>query len=94
MILTVSPLFLEAFVGPSNLQFTGQTSDSLRFRWSPAGGPVSAYVIQHVPLTGLGQPVIAEMRQVSSGWSASFIISFSIGYTFTHHLMIHKKLST
>lgn len=67
MILTVSPLFLEVFVGPSNLQFIGQTSDSLRFRWSPAGGPVSAYVIQHVPLTGLGQPVIAEMRQVSSG---------------------------
>lgn len=55
----------EAFSGPSNIQFTGQTSDSLRFRWSPAGGPVSGYVVQYVPLSGLGQPITAELRQVS-----------------------------
>ncbi|KAK5612077.1 hypothetical protein CRENBAI_000744 [Crenichthys baileyi] len=53
----------EAFSGPSNLQFTGQTTDSLRFRWSPAGGPVSGYAIQYVPLSGLGQPIIAKLRQ-------------------------------
>uniref|UniRef100_A0A3P9NZE4 Collagen type VII alpha 1 chain n=1 Tax=Poecilia reticulata TaxID=8081 RepID=A0A3P9NZE4_POERE len=55
----------EAFSGPSNLQFTAQTTDSLRFRWSPAGGPVSGYAIQYVPLSGLGQPIIAELRQES-----------------------------
>uniref|UniRef100_A0A3P9NZX5 Collagen type VII alpha 1 chain n=1 Tax=Poecilia reticulata TaxID=8081 RepID=A0A3P9NZX5_POERE len=55
----------DAFSGPSNLQFTAQTTDSLRFRWSPAGGPVSGYAIQYVPLSGLGQPIIAELRQES-----------------------------
>uniref|UniRef100_A0A3B5MQU2 Collagen, type VII, alpha 1 n=1 Tax=Xiphophorus couchianus TaxID=32473 RepID=A0A3B5MQU2_9TELE len=54
-----------AFSGPSNLQFTAQTTDSLRFRWSPAGGPVSGYAIQYVPLSGLGQPINAELRQES-----------------------------
>uniref|UniRef100_A0A3B4YV77 Collagen, type VII, alpha 1 n=1 Tax=Seriola lalandi dorsalis TaxID=1841481 RepID=A0A3B4YV77_SERLL len=53
----------EAFSGPSNIQFTGQMSDSLRFRWTPAGGPVSGYVVQYVPLSGLGQPITAELRQ-------------------------------
>lgn len=62
--LLSSPL-TEAFSGPSNIQFTGQTSDSLRFRWSSAGGPVSGYVVQYVPLSGLGQPITAELQQVS-----------------------------
>ncbi|KAL0978337.1 hypothetical protein UPYG_G00169230 [Umbra pygmaea] len=53
----------EAFSGPSNLQFTSQTSDSLRFRWTSAGGPVSGYVVQYTPLSGLGQPITAELRQ-------------------------------
>ncbi|XP_059186339.1 collagen alpha-1(VII) chain [Centropristis striata] len=53
----------EAFSGPSNIQFTGQTADSLRLRWSAAGGPVSGYVVQYVPLSGLGQPITAELRQ-------------------------------
>lgn len=57
--------FSEAFSGPSNLQFSGQTSDSLSFGWSEAGGPVHAYVVQYVPLSGLGQPITAELRQVS-----------------------------
>ncbi|XP_038871288.1 collagen alpha-1(VII) chain-like [Salvelinus namaycush] len=59
----------EAFSGPSNLQFSSQTSDSLRFRWTPAGGPVSGYVVQYTPLSGLGQPITAELRQetVSAG---------------------------
>ncbi|KAG7283236.1 hypothetical protein CRUP_004978 [Coryphaenoides rupestris] len=53
----------EAFSGPSNIQFVSQTSDLLRFRWSPAGGPVSGYVVQYTPLSGLGQPITAELRQ-------------------------------
>uniref|UniRef100_A0A4W5L699 Collagen, type VII, alpha 1 n=1 Tax=Hucho hucho TaxID=62062 RepID=A0A4W5L699_9TELE len=59
----------EAFSGPSNLQISSQTSDSLRFRWTPAGGPVSGYVVQYTPLSGLGQPITAELRQetVSAG---------------------------
>lgn len=63
-------LFLaEAFSGPSNLQFSSQTSDSLRFRWTPAGGPVTGYVVQYTPLSGLGQPITAELRQVgTAGW--------------------------
>lgn len=64
-IIPPSSLLSEAFSGPSNLQFTGQTSDSLRFRWSQAGGPVSGYVVQYTPLSGLGQPNIGELRQVS-----------------------------
>lgn len=57
--------FPEAFSGPSNLQFSDQTSDSLSFGWSEAGGPVNTYVVQYVPLSGLGQPITAELRQVS-----------------------------
>ncbi len=62
-----SSLLLEAFSGPSNIQFTDQTYDTLRFRWSQAGGPVSGYVVQYVPLSGLGQPITAELRQVGPG---------------------------
>lgn len=61
---TLLSVFSEAFSGPSNLQFTGQTSDSLRFRWNPAGGPVSGYTVQYVPLSGLGQQLTLELRQV------------------------------
>ncbi|KAM9813472.1 uncharacterized protein col7a1 [Neosynchiropus ocellatus] len=53
----------EAYSGVSNLQFTSQTSESLRFRWEPAVGPVSSYVVKYVPLSGLGQPITAELRQ-------------------------------
>ncbi|KAM4613224.1 collagen alpha-1(XII) chain isoform 4-T5 [Polymixia lowei] len=53
----------EAYSGPSNIQFSSQSSDSLRFRWSAAGGPVSGYVVQYTPLSGLGQPITAELRQ-------------------------------
>lgn len=56
--------FPEAFSGPFNLQFSGQTSDSLSFRWSEARGPVISYLVQYVPLSGLGQPISAELRQV------------------------------
>lgn len=66
----------EAFSSPSNLQFTSQTTDSLRFSWSPAGGPVTGYLVQYTPLTGLGQPITAELRQetVAAG-QRSFVAS-------------------
>uniref|UniRef100_A0A8C1G944 Collagen, type VII, alpha 1 n=1 Tax=Cyprinus carpio TaxID=7962 RepID=A0A8C1G944_CYPCA len=59
--VTVSPS--EAYSGPSDLQFSGETTNSLRFRWTSAGGPVSGYVVQYRPLSGLGQPITAELRQ-------------------------------
>ena len=70
VVLVLIPLSTEAFSGPSNIQFVGQTSDSLRFRWSPAGWPVSGYVVQYTPLSGLGQPITADLRQVGS-WDAA-----------------------
>ncbi|XP_069045767.1 collagen alpha-1(VII) chain isoform X3 [Lepisosteus oculatus] len=57
----------EVFTGPSGLQFSGETYDSVRFRWSPAGGPVIGYRIQYTPLSGLGQPITAELREVNVG---------------------------
>uniref|UniRef100_A0A8C1LKV4 Collagen, type VII, alpha 1 n=1 Tax=Cyprinus carpio TaxID=7962 RepID=A0A8C1LKV4_CYPCA len=53
----------EAYRGPSDLQFSGETTNSLRFRWTSAGGPVSGYVVQYRPLSGLGQPITAELQQ-------------------------------
>uniref|UniRef100_A0A9J7ZDD9 Collagen, type VII, alpha 1 n=1 Tax=Cyprinus carpio carpio TaxID=630221 RepID=A0A9J7ZDD9_CYPCA len=53
----------EAYRGPSDLQFSGETTNSLRFRWTSAGGPLSGYVVQYRPLSGLGQPITAELRQ-------------------------------
>ena len=73
VVPVVIPLSTEAFSGPSNVQFVGQTSDSLRFRWSPAGGPVSGYVVQYTPLSGLGQPITADLRQVGS-WECSLAV--------------------
>jgi len=54
----------EAYSGPSDLQILGETTNSLRFRWTSAGGPVSGYVVQYRPLSGLGQPITSELRQV------------------------------
>ncbi|KAK2889366.1 hypothetical protein Q8A67_014741 [Cirrhinus molitorella] len=53
----------ESYSGPSDLQFSGETTSSLRFRWTSAGGPVSGYVVQYRPLSALGQPITAELRQ-------------------------------
>ncbi|KAM9799444.1 uncharacterized protein col7a1 [Syngnathus typhle] len=53
----------EAYSSAGNIQFTGVTSDSLRFRWNSAGGPLRGYVVQYVPLSGQGQPITAELRQ-------------------------------
>ncbi|XP_048110377.1 collagen alpha-1(VII) chain-like [Alosa alosa] len=57
----------EATTGPSNLQFTESTTDSLRFQWTPAGGQVTGYRIQYTPVSGLGQPINAELQQVTVG---------------------------
>ncbi|KAJ8265290.1 hypothetical protein COCON_G00143890 [Conger conger] len=53
----------EAFSGPSNLQVLVETFDSLKFRWTAALGPVNGYVVQYVPLSGLGQPITSEFQQ-------------------------------
>ncbi|KAG5838425.1 hypothetical protein ANANG_G00223570 [Anguilla anguilla] len=53
----------DAFSGPSNLQFLVETFDSLKFRWAAALGPVNGYVVQYVPLSGLGQPITSEFQQ-------------------------------
>ncbi|KAG1942644.1 collagen alpha-1(VII) chain [Pimephales promelas] len=53
----------EPYSGPSDLQILGETTNSLRFRWTSAGGPVSGYVVQYRPLSGLGQPITSELRQ-------------------------------
>ncbi|XP_056606993.1 LOW QUALITY PROTEIN: collagen alpha-1(VII) chain [Triplophysa dalaica] len=59
----------ESYSGPSDLQIFGETTDSLRFRWSPAGGSVSGYLVQYRPLSGLSQPIKAELRQETIGSS-------------------------
>lgn len=38
----------------------------LRIHWTAAGGPVTGYKVQYVPLTGLGQPITAERQEVSA----------------------------
>lgn len=37
----------------------------LRIRWTAAGGPVTGYKVQYVPLTGLGQQITAERQEVN-----------------------------
>ena len=64
-ILFVLFYFLsDAFSGPTNLQVSDETTDSVRFQWTAAKGPVTGYVIQYTPLSGLGQPVTGGLRQV------------------------------
>uniref|UniRef100_A0A8C0GBP7 Collagen alpha-1(VII) chain n=1 Tax=Chelonoidis abingdonii TaxID=106734 RepID=A0A8C0GBP7_CHEAB len=68
--------------GPSNLVFVEQTVDMLRIRWTAAGGPVTGYKVQYVPLTGLGQQVTAEMQEVSlSPGETSTVLSQLTGGT-------------
>ncbi|NWH76187.1 CO7A1 protein, partial [Piaya cayana] len=53
--------------GPSNLEILERGLDQLWIRWTAASGPVIGYRVQHVPLTGLGQPIVAERQEVSLG---------------------------
>ncbi|KAL8212551.1 UNVERIFIED_CONTAM: hypothetical protein K2H54_050547 [Gekko kuhli] len=57
----------QTYSGPANLVFVDQGTDMLRIRWTAAGGPVTGYKVQYVPLTGLGQPITAERQEVSLG---------------------------
>ncbi|XP_028680004.2 collagen alpha-1(VII) chain isoform X1 [Erpetoichthys calabaricus] len=57
----------ESFTGPSNLIFLDEQNDSVRVRWTAAGGPVTSYKVQYVPLSGLGQKITAELREVTVG---------------------------
>ncbi|KAI4905742.1 hypothetical protein NFI96_003036 [Prochilodus magdalenae] len=61
--LGVTIFAVDAFSGPTDLQVSGETTDSIRFQWTAAGGPVTSYVVQYTPLSGLGQPVTTELRQ-------------------------------
>ncbi|RLV99448.1 hypothetical protein DV515_00009730 [Chloebia gouldiae] len=53
--------------GPSNLEIPEQGLDHLQIRWRAASGPITGYRVQYVPLTGLGQPIMAERQEVSVG---------------------------
>ncbi|TSK42091.1 Collagen alpha-1(VII) chain [Bagarius yarrelli] len=53
----------EVFSGPTELKFIDETTNSIRFRWTAAGGPVISYLVQYTPLSGLGQPLTAELQQ-------------------------------
>ncbi|KAF4799411.1 hypothetical protein TURU_054803 [Turdus rufiventris] len=53
--------------GPSNLEIPEEGLDHLRIRWRAASGPITGYRVQYVPLTGLGQPIMAERQEVSVG---------------------------
>ncbi|NWX28551.1 CO7A1 protein, partial [Notiomystis cincta] len=53
--------------GPSNLEILERGFDHLRIRWRAASGPITDYRVQYVPLTGLGQPVVAERQEASVG---------------------------
>ncbi|RMC00145.1 hypothetical protein DUI87_23556 [Hirundo rustica rustica] len=53
--------------GPSNLEIPEQSLNHLRIRWRAASGPITGYRVQYVPLTGLGQPIMAERQEVSVG---------------------------
>lgn len=52
--------------GPSNLEIPERGLDHLRVRWRAASGPITGYRVQYVPLTGLGQPIMAERQEVSA----------------------------
>lgn len=68
----------ETYSGPSDLQILSETTDSLRFQWSPAEGPVSGYVVQYRPLSILGQPIKAELRQVRRIFVNNNVIFFTL----------------
>ncbi|MEE6502220.1 hypothetical protein FKM82_004446, partial [Ascaphus truei] len=71
----------ETYRGPSNLVFSDQTSDSLRIRWTAATGPVTGYKVLYVPLTGLGQQIPSELREISltAGQTAAFLQGLRAG---------------
>ncbi|KAG8524017.1 Collagen alpha-1(VII) chain [Galemys pyrenaicus] len=55
----------DATSGPRDLVLSEPGSQSLHVQWTAASGPVTGYKIQYTPLTGLGQPLPSERREVS-----------------------------
>ncbi|XP_006893082.1 PREDICTED: collagen alpha-1(VII) chain [Elephantulus edwardii] len=51
--------------GPRDLVLSEVGSQSLHVQWTAASGPVTGYKVQYTPLTGLGQPLASEMREVN-----------------------------
>nr|XP_044992194.1 collagen alpha-1(VII) chain [Jaculus jaculus] len=51
--------------GPRDLVLSEPGSQSLRVQWTAASGPVTGYKVQYTPLTGLGQPLPSERREVN-----------------------------
>ncbi|NXY20585.1 CO7A1 protein, partial [Atrichornis clamosus] len=64
---TLRPLDGLSHTGPSNLEILERGLNHLRIRWTAATGPITGYRVQYVPLTGLGQPIMAERQEVSMG---------------------------
>ncbi|XP_044133379.1 collagen alpha-1(VII) chain [Bufo gargarizans] len=63
--LYIPDITSETYTGLSNLVFSDQTADSMRIRWTAATGPVTGYKIVYGPLTGLGQQIPLELREIS-----------------------------
>ncbi|XP_018114574.1 collagen alpha-1(VII) chain isoform X2 [Xenopus laevis] len=55
----------QTYTGPSNLVFSDQTANSMRIQWAAATGPVTGYKVLYVPLTGLGQQIPSELREIT-----------------------------
>lgn len=51
--------------GPRDLVLSEPSSQSLRVQWTAASGPVTGYKVQYTPLTGLGQPLPSERKEVN-----------------------------
>ncbi|MBZ3877345.1 Collagen alpha-1(VII) chain, partial [Sciurus carolinensis] len=57
--------FDDSISGPRDLVLSEPSSQSLRVQWTAASGPVTGYKVQYTPLTGLGQPLPSELREVN-----------------------------
>uniref|UniRef100_A0A8C2VNE3 Collagen alpha-1(VII) chain n=1 Tax=Chinchilla lanigera TaxID=34839 RepID=A0A8C2VNE3_CHILA len=51
--------------GPRDLVLSETGSQSLRVQWTAASGPVTGYRVHYTPLTGLGQPLPSERKEVN-----------------------------
>ncbi|XP_077132643.1 collagen alpha-1(VII) chain isoform X1 [Ranitomeya variabilis] len=71
----------DTYRGPSNLVFSDQTADSMRIQWTAATGPVTGYKVVYGPLTGLGQQIPLELREISltSAQTSSLLQSLRAG---------------
>lgn len=56
------------------------SSQSLRVQWTAASGPVSGYQVQYTPLTGLGQPLASERREVKMSGGEGWVEDWGLGW--------------